>query len=127
MADCKSCTMHIDTYAKVSDDDGALVRDMTTYQSLVGALQYLTFTWPDIAYTVQHVCLHMHTPREPHLTIAKHILRYLFDFWSVVYTDADWPAALTRVSPPLATPCSWMSTSSPGPRSGNLSSASPAS
>ena len=32
---------------------------------------------PDIAYAVQQVCLHMHTPREPHFTALKRILRYL--------------------------------------------------
>jgi hypothetical protein len=30
-----------------------------------------------MAYAVQRVCLHMHTPREPHLNAAKQILRYL--------------------------------------------------
>jgi hypothetical protein len=35
--------------------------------SIVGALQYLTCTRPDIAYGVQQVCLFMHDPREPHL------------------------------------------------------------
>jgi hypothetical protein len=65
-------------------------------------LQYLTFTRPDIAYAIQQICLHMHDPREPHLT-AMRILRYLQ--WTpdyglllrrssysdlVVYTDADW-------------------------------------
>jgi len=65
---------------------------------------YLTFTRPNITYAVQQICLHMHDPREPHLTALKRILRYLrgtVDFglllhrWSsstelVVYTDADW-------------------------------------
>jgi len=45
--------------------------------SLAGALQYLTFTRPDIAYAVQQVCLHMHDPREPHLAALKRILRYI--------------------------------------------------
>jgi hypothetical protein len=40
-------------------------------------LQYLTFSRPDIAYVVQKVCLHMHTPQEPHLTALKWILRYM--------------------------------------------------
>jgi hypothetical protein len=66
-------------------------------------LQYLTFTRPDIAYVVQQVCLHMHDPRESHLTTMKRILRYLRstpDYGLllrrsrstdlVVYTDADW-------------------------------------
>ena len=58
---------------------------------------------PDIAYAVQQVCLHMHDPREPHLTALKRLLRYLrgtVDYGLllhrssstelVVYTDADW-------------------------------------
>jgi hypothetical protein len=53
------------------------VADPTSYQSLAGALQYLVFTQPDITYTVQQVCIHMHVPREPHLTVVKRILWYL--------------------------------------------------
>jgi hypothetical protein len=82
---------------------GALVSDPTAYRSLAGALQYLTFTRPNIAYPVQQVCLHMHDPREPYLMAAKHILRYLQGTLDhglllhrtstlnlIVYTDADW-------------------------------------
>jgi hypothetical protein len=45
--------MPIDTQAKLSKDDGPLVTDTTSYRSLTGALQYLTFSRPDIAYVVQ--------------------------------------------------------------------------
>ena len=77
--------------------------DASDYRSLAGALQYLTFTRPDIDYAVQQVCLHMHDPREPHLVALKRILRYLQGTLDlglllrpstssdlVVYTDADW-------------------------------------
>ena len=103
MTDCKPCSTSVDTHAKVSATDGTLVTDPTHYRSLTGALQYLTFTRPDIAYAVQQVCLHMHDPREPHLVAVKRILRYLQGTVShglhlqpstpselVVYTDADW-------------------------------------
>ncbi|WVZ57644.1 hypothetical protein U9M48_008004 [Paspalum notatum var. saurae] len=89
--------------AKLSEDVGTPVADPTAYRSLAGALQYLTFTRPDITYAVQQVCLHMHDPREPHLTALKRLLRYLrgtVDYGLllhrsssaelVVYTDADW-------------------------------------
>jgi hypothetical protein len=52
MSDCKPCSTPIDTQVKVSSDMGAPINDPTTYRSLTGALQYLTFTRPDIAYTV---------------------------------------------------------------------------
>ncbi|XP_021321767.1 uncharacterized protein LOC110437611 [Sorghum bicolor] len=103
MSDCKPCSTPVDTCAKVPPDAGPCVADPTTYRSLVGALQYLTFTRPDIAYAVQQVCLHMHDPRETHLVAAKRILRYLQGTLSHglviprtaptqlrVYTDADW-------------------------------------
>jgi hypothetical protein len=103
MSDCKPCYTPVDTQAKLSEDDGPPVADATSYQSLTGVLQYLTFSRPDIAYVVQQVCLHMHTPREPHLTALKRIQRYLrgsLDYGLllrpyptselVVYTDADW-------------------------------------
>jgi hypothetical protein len=86
---------------------------------LAGALQYLTFTKPDIAYVVHQVCLYMHDPREPHLTVAKHILQYLqgtLDYGLllrrastldlVVYTDADWAGYPALAGPLRATRCS---------------------
>jgi hypothetical protein len=70
-------------------------------------LQYLTFTRPDLAYVVQQICLHMHDPREPHLTAMKRTLRYLQGILDyslflrrsasselTVYTDVDWAGCL---------------------------------
>jgi hypothetical protein len=77
MSDCKSCSTPVDTQAKLSKDDGAPVVDATSYRRLTGALQYLNFSRPDNAYAIQQMCLHMHTPRKPHLSALKRILRYL--------------------------------------------------
>jgi hypothetical protein len=77
MAECKPCSTPVDTNPKVSATDGAPVADASDFRSLAGALQYLIFTRPDIAYAVQQVCLHMHDPREPHLAALKRILRYI--------------------------------------------------
>jgi hypothetical protein len=103
MTDCEPCMTPVDLQAKLGDDSGPPVADASQFRSIAGALQYLTFTRPDIAYVVQQICLHMHDPREPHLTAMKRILRYLRgtpDFGLllhrssssdlVVYTDADW-------------------------------------
>ncbi|KAI3500575.1 hypothetical protein L1887_36399 [Cichorium endivia] len=54
---------------------GPPITDPSLYRSLTGALQYLTFTRPDIAFVVQQICLFMHNPREPHLHALKRILR----------------------------------------------------
>ena len=103
MADCKPCSTPVDTNPKLSAVDGAPVADPTDFRSLAGALQYLTFTRPDIAYAVQQVCLHMHDPREPHLAALKRILRYIRGTLHLglllrpsaqsdllVYSDTDW-------------------------------------
>jgi hypothetical protein len=102
MLNCKPCSTPMDTHAKLSAG-GVAVADPTSYRSIAGALQYLTFTRPDIAYAVQQVCLHMHDPREPHLGAMKRILRYLQGTLDLglhlhrttptdllIYTDADW-------------------------------------
>jgi hypothetical protein len=102
MTDCKPCSTPVDLKAKLAADSGPPVQDPSQFRSIAGALQYLTFTRPDISYAVQQVCLHMHDPRESHLTAMKRILRYLRgtpDYRLlrcsrstdlVVYTDADW-------------------------------------
>jgi hypothetical protein len=77
MVDCKPCSTPVDMSSKLSGNEGPPVADPTHYRGLAGALQYITFTRPDISYVVQQVCLHMHDPREPHYTLIKRILRYL--------------------------------------------------
>jgi hypothetical protein len=103
MADCKPCSTPVDTNSKLSGTEGPSVADPTHYQGLAGALQYITFTRPDISYAVQQVCLHMHDLREPHYALIKRILRYLHGTLDhglrlrptdisilVAYSDADW-------------------------------------
>jgi hypothetical protein len=103
MAECHATTTPVDTHAKLSATVGASVSDPSDYHSIVGALQYLTLTRPDLSYAVQQVCLYMHAPREPHLALVKRILWYIkgtLDFglhigvsdpYSVTaYSDVDW-------------------------------------
>ncbi|GJV15772.1 ribonuclease H-like domain-containing protein [Tanacetum coccineum] len=107
MVSCNPSRTPVDTESKLGVD-GDPVSDPTLYRSLAGSLQYLTFTRPDISYAVQQVCLHMHDPREPHLSALKRILRYvqgtlnyglqLFSSSTtdlVAYSDADWAGCPT--------------------------------
>jgi hypothetical protein len=64
MTACKSTTTSVDTSPKLSASASPPVADPTEYWIFFGALQYLTFTHPDIAYAIQQVCLHMHDPRK---------------------------------------------------------------
>lgn len=102
MLNCNPCKtpVEIDTTLGPS---GSTVSDPTLYRSLAGALQYLTFTRPDLSYTVQQICLFMHDHREPHLQALKRILRYVrgtsdhgLHLYSspttqlTAYSNADW-------------------------------------
>jgi len=57
--------------------DGELLADPTEYRSMVGALQYLTMTRPNIAYVVYVFSQYMHAPHTIHLHAVKCIFRYL--------------------------------------------------
>ena len=103
MSNCSPCPTPIDTKSKLSATADTPYADLTTYRSLAGALQYLTFTRPYISYVVQLICLHMHAPTNEHMSALKHIIRYLQGTLSfclqlyksninriISYTNADW-------------------------------------
>lgn len=87
---------------KLDNFSGEPLPDPSSYRSMVGALEYLTWTRPDIAHAVNQVCQHMHTPRTPHLVAVKRIFRYLKDTPDngikfskgtntlTIFSDADW-------------------------------------
>ena len=77
MQNCKSVATPAETKQKTSTTAGNLLTDPTFYRSTAGALQYRTVTRPDIAYAVQQLCLHMHSPCDVHSTMLKRVLRYL--------------------------------------------------
>ena len=73
------------------------------YRSIVGALQYLNMTRPDIAFAVNYVCRSMHSPQSADWVRLKHLLRYLkgtidyglhikqdSDLSLTAFSDADW-------------------------------------
>lgn len=103
MLDCKPCATPVDLKSKLSAEIGEKVQDPTLYRSLAGALQYLTFTRPDIAYGVHQVCLYMHDLRVPHMNALRRIIRYIKGTLRhglqmvkgdigclTAYSDADW-------------------------------------
>jgi hypothetical protein len=51
--------------------------DATRYRSIVGALQYLTLTHPDISFAVYKVCQYLHSPTTDHWMAVKRILQFL--------------------------------------------------
>ncbi|CAL8169438.1 unnamed protein product [Prunus armeniaca] len=77
MDTCKPCLTPIKPHQSVLKDEGILLSNPTLYRSLVGALQYLTFTRPDIAFAINTVCQFMNAPTDTHFALVKSILRYL--------------------------------------------------
>ncbi|CAL9018941.1 unnamed protein product, partial [Prunus brigantina] len=71
----KPCATPLGSYKL--DNSGMLLSDPTFYRSTAGALQYLTWTRPDLSFAVNLVCQHLHQPRTNHLGAVKRILRYL--------------------------------------------------
>ena len=76
----------------------------TEYRTLVGNLQYLCLTRPDISYVVNKLSQFMHRPTSEHWNAAKQLLRYLCGTLTHglflhkantlslhAFSDADWP------------------------------------
>ncbi|XP_023753130.1 uncharacterized mitochondrial protein AtMg00810-like [Lactuca sativa] len=81
--------------------------DPSHYRSLVGALQYLKITRPNISYVVNQVSKFLQGPTIPHYQAVKRLMRYVKGTISfglsfskptyttlVGYSDADWARCL---------------------------------
>ncbi|KAL9413753.1 hypothetical protein AB3S75_027454 [Citrus x aurantiifolia] len=62
---------------KLTNSDGELISNVSSYRRLIGRLLYLTVTRPDIAYCVQTLSQFLNEPRQPHYLAAIRILHYL--------------------------------------------------
>ncbi|CAM8926310.1 unnamed protein product [Rhodiola kirilowii] len=104
MVDCKPAHTPLKTKIALTAHDGSLLADPSSFREIVGSLQYLTLTRPDLAFAVNTISQFMSAPRTTHLTAAKRILRYVkgtLDFGLTIradphslnlcaYSDADW-------------------------------------
>ncbi|CAA7024341.1 unnamed protein product [Microthlaspi erraticum] len=103
MTDCKSVPTPMCPNTKLTLTSGDQLKDPSQYRALVGSLQYLSLTRPDVSYAVNKLSQFMHKPTDIHWSAVKRILRYLSGtqsqgiFYSKTnapslhaYTDADW-------------------------------------
>lgn len=97
----------MDANSKISKDGGPLLIDITQYRRLLGRLQYLTITQPDITYFVNCLSQFLEKPCESHLQAVHCILQYLkgttgqgllFKASNTLhlkgYADADWGSCI---------------------------------
>jgi histone deacetylase 1/2 len=102
---CTPCPTPLSTTDTLNLTDGSPLgpEDITRYRSIVGGLQYLTLTRPDLSFSVNKVCQYLHAPTTAHWTAVKRILRYIHVTRTVgltfqtsrstllsAYSDADW-------------------------------------
>uniref|UniRef100_A0A3Q7IIM1 Reverse transcriptase Ty1/copia-type domain-containing protein n=1 Tax=Solanum lycopersicum TaxID=4081 RepID=A0A3Q7IIM1_SOLLC len=103
-AGLEKCTSQPTPMAVSSSTNGADTpfADITHFRSLIGALQYLAITHPDIQFAVNRVAQRMHQPSEHDYHCLKRILRYIFGTlgrgllirpWDLElrgFSDSDW-------------------------------------
>ncbi|KAF5459770.1 hypothetical protein F2P56_019690 [Juglans regia] len=95
------------TSTKLFKFDSPTFDNVTSFRSVVGSLQYLSLTRPDISFSVNKVCQFMREPKLTHWTAVKRILRYLkhsinhgiffpytSNFSLHAYSNADWADCL---------------------------------
>nr|CAN67986.1 hypothetical protein VITISV_010770 [Vitis vinifera] len=77
MMDSKSFTTPMSTSQIPSLVDGTSLTNSTKYRSIVGGLQYLFFTQPNIAFSINKLSQFMHRLTTTHWLAHKRLLRYL--------------------------------------------------
>ena len=66
MLDCKSVDTPMDPNVKLVPSQGELLQDPGRYRRLVGKLNYLTITRPDISFPVSVVSQFLQSPCDSH-------------------------------------------------------------
>ncbi|RVW95243.1 Retrovirus-related Pol polyprotein from transposon RE2 [Vitis vinifera] len=103
MLDCKPVDTPIDPNVKLIPGQGEPLGDPGRYRRLVGKLNYLTITRPNISFPVSIVSQFLQSPCDSHWDVIIRILRYIKSTPGqgvlyenrghtqvVGYTDADW-------------------------------------
>lgn len=101
--DVSPVTCPLDLSVKLKLDMGDPLPSPKSYRCLVGKLNFLTHTRPDLAFAVQHLSQYLQKPTSSHMLAALHTLRYLRDTSEIgiflsnspglslsAYCDSDW-------------------------------------
>ncbi|KAJ8765191.1 hypothetical protein K2173_011451 [Erythroxylum novogranatense] len=77
MLDSKPCRTPMATAPTLSRSMGEVLPSSKEYRQMVGALQYLTLTRPDIAFAFNKLAQFLHCPTDIHWQACKWLLHYL--------------------------------------------------
>ncbi|CAO2816812.1 unnamed protein product [Amaranthus hypochondriacus] len=107
ITDFKPAVTPLPLNLKLQRDPSTPFSDPQLYRSLVGKLDFLTHTRPDLAFTVQTLSQYMQQPSEAHFQALKHTLNYVYhtagqgiilhaaDSLSLqAFSDSDWGACV---------------------------------
>jgi histone deacetylase 1/2 len=109
LKNCKTSPTPLSASEKLSRYEGnpLSLEDSSQYRSIVGALQYLTLTRLDLAFSVNNVCQFLHAPTSVHWSAVKRILRYVRLTYDIglrisrsscmlisAFSDADWAGSI---------------------------------
>ena len=103
MTEAQPVAMLLTTSLALTLHSGLALSDPSEYRTIVGSLQYLSLTRPNIAYVVNKLSQFKHQPTSNSWSVVKHLLRYLCGTIDHVimlhchsnlalyaFSDADW-------------------------------------
>lgn len=103
MYESKPCNTPMATRVRLGKEDSAVFYQPSLFRSIIGGLQYLTLSKPDLSFVVNKLSQFLQQPTDNHWTACKRVLRYikgtlnhglLFTkkqhFLVEAYVDADW-------------------------------------
>ncbi|KAH9646728.1 retrovirus-related pol polyprotein from transposon RE1 [Citrus sinensis] len=107
MLDSKGCQTPMSSTEKLTKDKGTPFENPSLYRSIVGSLQYVILTRPEIAFSVNKLSQFLTAPSVFHWQACKRVLRYLqltanygLQFYHTgkltltAFSDADWGSDL---------------------------------
>ena len=77
LVNCSPVLTPMSTGQQLTKNSSFEISNISQYKSIIGALQYVTLTRPEITFTVNKLSQFLSNPRTTHWEACKRLLRYL--------------------------------------------------